>query len=788
VAVELRLDPQLEHVRASLSAAVWQARIAEAERRAAGFERVAEFVARGRSASAAIREVFPEAPLEGYRQVWRRFRDQGLCGLIDRRLPRNDKLTPEVAGFITGFVGSRPPVVSRQVVEAVDEKLGVKVGGSTVRGYLRQHGMAAPTGRPAGRVPRVEPLPMAGAELLKAVELEVGAVRALTGDMARHLLTLPAPADGARDDRAGRDERGRFTAAYNAPGPRRWSALGDRFESVELRREGKDLPGMRAAMTSEQILYRKNVAMTLLPLLAPAGRWEALANWKGDLLGPLCGFAYRPATLDKYLRELKYGGLAETARRSVARFWTRREGPYRHPVTGALVVYVDTVTKPVWTHHFTRSVPIARLGRRVMPGMSTVMLNSGYGTGLVYRTFSGHVSLAEQAKVLLAEYERVAGAGMARRLAVMDREAHSVANFQAFDASGWLYVVPLRTSVLGPRTRIEEPSEWEPYRGGDAVCSAWLELHDRRKGSKEARSYRVRVVGRRRARTDRVAWFATNADADGFSASALIDVYFERWPNQEHFFRDANQATSFDAHYGYGKRRITDVAIVDKLDHLAARDRRAAARGDALAVERQSLLDEASELQAVVARVEARVAELQDEVARHLAAGEARRADVAFDLVRRWESWLVPSRARVGRLREKAAVREAQGAAARATAVRAEEERAALARKVEVFAVDTELDQVLTAFKLTFLNLCACLLERYFDGLAVETATLIDAILTLPGERVVERRVETIRIWRQPRERRFMDAVGIACGKLTARKLVREKRTLVFEVVDRPET
>jgi len=45
---------------------------------------------------------------------------------------------------------------------------------------------------------------------------------------------------------------------------------------------------------------------------------------------------------------------------------------------------------------------------------------------------------------------------------------------------------------------------------------------------------------------------------------------------------------------------------------------------------------------------------------------------------------------------------------------------------------------------------------------------------------------ETIRIWRQPRERRFMPLVEKACAPLTARKLTSGRRTLRFEVADRP--
>jgi len=90
----------------------------------------------------------------------------------------------------------------------------------------------------------------------------------------------------------------------------------------------------------------------------------------------------------------------------------------------------------------------------------------------------------------------------------------------------------------------------------------------------------------------------------------------------------------------------------------------------------------------------------------------------------------------------------------------------------------------MTAFKLTFLNLCHVLLGHL--GLKMEVETLIDAVLTLPGERVVTPTTETVRIYRPDRGSSTMAAVERACGVLTDRKLYRDNRALRFEVTSRP--
>ena len=96
-----------------------------------------------------------------------------------------------------------------------------------------------------------------------------------------------------------------------------------------------------------------------------------------------------------------------------------------------------------------------------------------------------------------------------------------------------------------------------------------------------------------------------------------------------------------------------------------------------------------------------------------------------------------------------------------------------------IFTVDTELDEILTAFKLTFMCLCSQLMARYL-GTKMELDTLIRGVLTLPGERAITPGVETIRIFRQPRDRDLMPAVEQACRLMTERGLFRANDSDTF--------
>lgn len=521
------------------------------------------------------------------------------------------------------------------------------------------------------------------------------------------------------------------------------------------------------------------MALVFLPSVVRSARWSALGHWRGDQLGDVAGFAYQASTLDKYLRELKLAGVADTCREAVASFWLDHEGSARDARTGAAVLYVDAKTKPLWTHHWTRATKVSQTGR-VMPAISTMTLHSGAGTPLIYRSWSGQVSIPAQVSAFLELYDEHAGEGTARRVVVMDREAHSVALFKAFgDARA--FIVPLRSSVVGSSARFEEVGPWQPYQEGpDEVCDGFLWLKDNRKGEKPLR---VRVVGRRRHRTGRVAWYATNVASDEFPPSDVIRLYFERWPAQEHVYRDGSGVVGLDVHHGYGKKKVDNVAVLDRIETLDGQIRRlrqdlATQTASIAALEAQSL-----DWDAVVRELEPDVAEQRAAIGEMLATG-ASGADAAayFQSYDRMERWLAEARAERQRLQEQLLVATQAAAKADASLQRAEQERALLERRREIFTVDVELDEVLTAFKLTFMNLCCELMNAYL-GTWMELETLIEAVLTLPGERAVTKATDTVRIYRPDRAARTMEAVERACTVLNELGLTREKRRLRFEVV-----
>lgn len=783
-------------VAAGVSQEEWAARWQRADAEARVLERVLARVHAGESRSAALRAEFPEQPESSTLRRLRRFEEGGRDGLLNRRLPvrKTPKMDDEARGALRVLAVTHPELGAEALASKLAELLGISVRPTAVQVSLRDLGLARPRGRPTGRakVPEesgvdaaevVTPLGLAGAELLKAVDEDIGAVSALTAAIKIHLERLPGPVGPVLDDTAHRDEFGRFLPEYNRPAERTAPELGERFATVEKRRAQKNLRGMRVAQESDATLARKNLALVLLPTVVRGARWSALEHWRGEQLGELTGFPYQASTLDKYLRELKLSEAAATSREATTSFWVAQEGPVTDPQTGAVILYVDAKTKPLWTHHWTKSTKVSQTGR-VMPAMSTVTLHSGAGTPLIYRTWSGQVSLPTEVRRFLNTYEKHAGEETARRLVVMDREAHAVWLFKELGGDGRHYIVPLRKSVIGPTARFEDVGSWGPYGDSqDEVCDAHLWLNDSRKGEKPLR---VRVVGRRRHRTGKIAWYATNAPAEEFSGSDVIRLYFDRWPAQEHVYRDGSGLVGLDVHHGYGKKKVNNVAVLDKLEKLMGRERRIAAAQAQQESQLVPLRAQLSDWQDVISNLEPDATAHGVEIATALREDTAPNDGLAatFQTYRTYQRWLDEARQESAALQHNIDTATAAVAASDAKQQKLAEERSVLERRREIFTVDVELDELLTAFKLTFMNLC-CLLMKQYLGTWMELETLIDAVLTLPGERVITPTTETVRIFRPSRDSRTMAAVERACAALSARGLERNGRALRFELMPR---
>jgi hypothetical protein len=84
------------------------------------------------------------------------------------------------------------------------------------------------------------------------------------------------------------------------------------------------------------------------------------------------------------------------------------------------------------------------------------------------------------------------------------------------------------------------------------------------------------------------------------------------------------------------------------------------------------------------------------------------------------------------------------------------EEEKRIRDKDKVYRIDVELDQIMTCFKMTFVNLCSLFLTKCMDHERFELQTLSESIFQLDGEAFVSEKEKTIEFEMNPKEPALM--------------------------------
>ena len=109
-----------------------------------------------------------------------------------------------------------------------------------------------------------------------------------------------------------------------------------------------------------------------------------------------------------------------------------------------------------------------------------------------------------------------------------------------------------------------------------------------------------------------------------------------------------------------------------------------------------------------------------------------------------------------------------------------------LDRKSTIRQLDVAQDQILTAVKLTALQLISFVLRVFLGTLPMTPETFVSRVFSLRGRKEIEPEVERIVFYENPRDPEVTAAVKDACRILNERKLRREGRLLLYCVEEPP--
>ena len=728
-----------------------------------------------------------------HRSSYRRWEDaydaEGFDGLIDWRISPPSPMPPAVREAICTLRRADPNYVVADIVAHVGKHHGFETSETKVKRVLKSAGLhrrPGPSGASArGGAGRLE---LGGMRLVEAAAVETGYLEAITQGVVEHVADLPRPAEPSPISTSDRDEYGRFLPSYSERYRKGADdEIGPGFASVSLKRAGMDPDRFQVSQVSQEVIERKLYGVLVSPLLGN-GRWDGIRVSRGELLEELCGFAYMPATLEKFTGELKYAGVSSTLWEIHARLWleqTKAWGDERR----AAVLYVDGSTKPVWTTLFSQSTKVSSVGR-TMPGLEQVVFHSGYGVPLWMVTHSGRAPLIREIPRMLTKMEETWGSSAVGRIVVIDAEANSVPFLKGLEQSeegrGW--VTRLRPGWAESK-RIFNRTNYQAYRDGDRVRVGVADFSDPEiKGGK----FRMRVVEVERRTTGKVTYLgaSTKLDEREWKAKELADLYFDRWPNQEANFRAVNQATESKQVHGYGKRLVDNVSVLTELDELNGK-----IRGGHERLERQQeQQDERARELREVERALARRTRRQHTVRRKIEGRELVGKGVPLSTQK-----LVKEQLELGReiaerneavSKQRTKLEEANGRVQR-TEKRLQtwqERQRLLQDRRRIFAHDVELDSLFSLLKVGLTLLVTYVLKELLGDARMEVSTFLDRVATLPASIRTTPQLEIVTFEYNRRDPEVMGLLQVHRDAINERGLrLRSGRTLRIAVEEAPE-
>ena len=314
---------------------------------------------------------------------------------------------------------------------------------------------------------------------------------------------------------------------------------------------------------SEKVISRYNLVLLCLPLVTSNGKSSKINSVRGNDLTFLCGYNYKDAALDKFLRELKYLKVSEKLVTETARFWGRFWQERYEGDSLFVCYYIDGNTKALWSSGRHYKGKVTMLGR-VMNCLENVFIHGGRGHPIYFQTFHGHADLGKHAlgmiTKLMKHLENNSGQIAVNRILVIDGAGNSVKTMRGFDGSDEYFITILDKNQVKER-RFKDRGKGKIYKYGKATlfdCRIELEDSSEKDYIHESRAVIVNWDNGRQS------VLLTDIPCELLDASEITRRYFDRWPKQEKQFRDAKKGVNIHRIVGFGKKSENYDKMIDK--------------------------------------------------------------------------------------------------------------------------------------------------------------------------------------------------------------------------------
>jgi hypothetical protein len=389
---------------------------------------------------------------------------------------------------------------------------------------------------------------------------------------------------------------------------------------------------------------------------------------------------------------------------------------------------------------------------RVMSCMEQVFVHDSFGHPTYFQTYSGNADLGNKALSLMKDIEdylkAISSDGKVNRVMVMDSAANGVSTLRSIADSDYYFITLLDENQINPRKfkHIQPPVR---YEHGDADLSECvIELIDSKEPDYIFECRGIIIDWDKGKRTVAV----TNLPTQIIDGSGVVKSYFDRWPLQELQFRSMKSAASIHRVMGYGKKKIPDENMREKQGQVR--------KGiDKICSELEDVLDEIEKLKQDLALLYKKERMLKEKTI--IEDGErGGKADILSALeicqkeinrIKRSTNKLKkPHKAKIDKLQK----------------LRKEWKR--IQGKDYVYVVDVELDQLITCFRMSFVNICSFFLSHCIKDGKMELQTLIQSFFMLSGSVTETKSERVITLNRNLKESDMMEKLGFSLDVLNS--------------------
>jgi hypothetical protein len=329
-------------------------------------------------------------------------------------------------------------------------------------------------------------------------------------------------------------------------------------------------------------------------------------------------------------------------------------------------------------------------------------------------------------------------------LLVMDGSSNSVKTLRAFAVQDkYYFVTTLDKNQWNPRRIHSEGSPIRYEYGNAFVSDCKIELED-----STDKGYLILV------RAIKIEWdngnitvLITNLPGNILDASHVVKTYFDRWPFQEQWFRDSKEFASLNRVAGYGKKNIDD-------QNVRAKQKKLQTKMENLRNQLQQPLEQLAELDDKLhvwiekercIRVQTRIVDGKREMSQSQAEQLAECQHNIRSLERQKIKITQPYQRKFDILK------------------RHEKEWLRLQGKEKIYKVDVELDQILTYFRVAFVNLCTYFQMAFLNKATATSrmtlSSLLHRIFLLPATIEQTKELRQVHLHRNLKDKEMMRAL-----------------------------